>query len=70
MRGAQRVAKRAAMFAARSPSARVVRVDGAAGIAVGRPSLVMAFGLRHRRITHVDIVTTPARLSKLDITPP
>ena len=68
--GADRVAKRASVGAARAMAASVLDVDGAAGIAVapaGRLRLVMTFALRGDRIVGIEIVSDPIRLRRLTL---
>ncbi len=74
VRGAEFVARRAAMFARRAAVNRPALVNGAAGIvawtADGRPMSVMGFTVRGGRIIAIDSVTDPARLARLDLSQP
>ena len=70
LRGAAEVAGRAALF--RQPGVQVhpVLVNGTAGAVVtsdGRPVSVMGFTISGGRITEIDILLDPARLSRLDL---
>ena len=70
LRGASAVAGRALLF--RQPGAMLdpVLVNGAAGVVVSRagvPLSVMGFAVSGGRITRIDILLDPARLTRLDL---
>ncbi|GAA3141511.1 RNA polymerase sigma factor SigJ [Streptomyces rameus] len=68
--GAQRVAAGAASFAHLARVARPVLVDGAIGLAVfadGRPERVLVFTFVADRISVIDVVSEPSRLSDLTV---
>jgi len=71
LRGAREVAKGALMFSTIAGFARVALVNGAAGIvsfdAQGRPFSVMGFTIADGKIVEIDILSDPARLSRLDL---
>lgn len=69
VRGADAVAKMALAFAQLGPFARPALVNGAAGIvaARGRPVSVLGFTVRGGKITEIDILADPERLSRLDL---
>lgn len=70
--GAEAVARSAAMFAGQSATAYCALINGTPGILAdpGTPRRrAMLFTTRDNRITSIDVVTTPARLAALDITP-
>ncbi|QGV77540.1 sigma-70 family RNA polymerase sigma factor [Streptomyces ficellus] len=70
-RGATDVASQAITFARFAQDARVVLVNGSPGVvsfADGRPLSVMSFTVRDGRVTGLDILTDPARLSTLGLT--
>jgi len=70
LRGAADVAGRAAMFSRPGATVHPVLVNGTAGAVVtsdGRPVSVMGFAISSGRITEIDILLDPARLSRLDL---
>ena len=70
--GAVAVARGAAAFGPLAGVARPALVDGATGVLVlvgGRPERALKFAFVRDRITVIDIVTDPARLSRLDVRP-
>jgi len=70
VRGADAVAKMALAFAQLGPFARPALVNGAAGIVAapgGRPVSVLGFTVRGGKITEIDILADPERLSRLDL---
>ncbi|MFF7164013.1 sigma-70 family RNA polymerase sigma factor [Streptomyces sp. NPDC008086] len=70
--GAAAVARGAASFGPLAEVARPALVDGATGVLVlvgGRPERALKFAFVRDRITVIDIVTDPARLSRLDVRP-
>jgi RNA polymerase sigma factor (sigma-70 family) len=74
IRGARMVAEQAVTFARLAESVQPVVVNGAAGIIAwrpgpgGQPFSVMSFTVRKNRITEIDVMRDPARLSRLDLT--
>nr|WP_202486903.1 sigma-70 family RNA polymerase sigma factor [Streptomyces sp. SID8354] len=69
-RGAADVASQAITFARFAADARPVLVNGTPGVvafAEGRPMSVMSFTIRDGRITGLDILTDPDRLSTLGL---
>ncbi|WP_438489905.1 sigma-70 family RNA polymerase sigma factor [Streptomyces sp. S186] len=69
-RGAADVASQAITFARFAADARPVLVNGTPGVvafAGGRPMSIMSFTIRDGRITGLDILTDPDRLSALDL---
>ncbi|MGW7437892.1 RNA polymerase sigma factor SigJ [Streptomyces sp. NPDC054849] len=69
-RGAAAVASQAITFARFAETARPVLVNGTPGVvstAEGRAVSVMAFTVRDGRITALDILTDPERLTHLDL---
>jgi RNA polymerase sigma-70 factor (ECF subfamily) len=70
LRGAERVAAQALMFAGPSRLLRPALVNGAAGVVVtvdGRPVSVMDFTVAGGRIVAIDALGDPQRLSRLDL---
>ncbi|KUN94875.1 sigma-70 family RNA polymerase sigma factor [Streptomyces caeruleatus] len=70
--GAAAVARGAASFGPLAGVARPALVDGATGVLVlvdGRPERALKFAFVRDRITVIDIVTDPVRLSRLDVRP-
>jgi RNA polymerase sigma factor (sigma-70 family) len=70
LRGAADVAGRAAMFRQPGVAVHPVLVNGTAGAVVtsdGRPVSVMGFTISGGRITEIEILLDPARLSRLDL---
>lgn len=70
--GAATVARGAAGFGPLAGVARPALVDGATGVLVlveGRLERALKFAFAGDRITVIDIVTDPARLSRLDVRP-
>ncbi|WP_377273201.1 sigma-70 family RNA polymerase sigma factor [Peterkaempfera sp. SMS 1(5)a] len=70
-RGASDVASQAITFARFAADARPVLVNGSPGVVSfteGRPLSVMSFTIRDGRITGLDILTDPDRLSALGLT--
>jgi RNA polymerase sigma-70 factor, ECF subfamily len=68
IRGAREVAKQAMAFRRLAPGARHALVNGAAGLVVVRgrkPFAVFAFTIRGGRVTELDILADPERLSDL-----
>jgi RNA polymerase sigma factor (sigma-70 family) len=73
VRGAADVARRALTFSGQVQFAQVAVVNGSMGIAVaprGRLVTVMAFKFSGARITHVEVITDPARLAVQQVTAP
>lgn len=71
IRGAERVARRAAAFAHPSRATLPALVNGAAGVVVavgGVPVAVMAFTVVEERIVAIETLADPARLAALDLT--
>lgn len=72
-RGAQTVAEQAAMFGKKlSPFVQPVLVNGTAGVLVaprGRVASVMAFTVRHNKITSINVLADPTRLDQLNLAP-
>ena len=71
VRGAERVAGRAARFARLAPYVRPALINGAAGVVVtpkGRPFSVMGFTVVGGRIVAIDALADPERLRALDLT--
>jgi RNA polymerase sigma factor (sigma-70 family) len=69
--GAESVAKRALLFARRSPYVRPALVNGVAGVVVapgGRPFAVMGFTVVGDRVVAIDALSDPERLRELDLT--
>ncbi|UGQ10432.1 sigma-70 family RNA polymerase sigma factor [Yinghuangia sp. ASG 101] len=72
VRGAEAVARSAAMFAGRSGAASCALVDGFPGVVADADTparRAMLFTVRDNRITIIDVVTTPDRFDALDIAP-
>jgi RNA polymerase sigma-70 factor (ECF subfamily) len=70
VRGAHAVARGILTYAQFTRYARPVLVNGAPGIVAsrgGRPSAVMAFTVSRRRITEIDILADPERLTHVDL---
>ncbi|MFJ8696446.1 sigma-70 family RNA polymerase sigma factor [Streptomyces roseolilacinus] len=70
-RGAATVASQALVFARLAEAAHPVLVNGTPGVLAvtdGRVISVMSFTVHADRITALDILTDPARLSRLDVT--
>ena len=70
VRGAQRVAKGALVFAARARFAAPVLVDEAVGLVVapqGRLFLVLGFTYTGGKISAIDVIGDPQRLRQLDL---
>ncbi len=70
VRGAAAVAKSALMAAMPAAEVRPVLVNGAAGAVIvvrGRPVCLMGFTVTGGRITEIDGITDPARLSQLNL---
>jgi len=70
LRGARTVAEETAGNAARAVFARPALVDGRVGVVVapaGRLRLVMALSLNGDRITAIEVVADPERLSRLEL---
>jgi RNA polymerase sigma-70 factor, ECF subfamily len=68
VRGAHAVAEQAVMFSRLAPHVRPALVNGAAGALVapgGKLATIMAFTVRNGKITEIDILADPARLSQL-----
>lgn len=68
--GASSVAKLARAYAGPERAARPAIINGAAGAVVfvsGRASAVMGFVVRDGRITAIDVLADPQRLTKLDL---
>jgi len=72
IRGARVVAEQALMFSRLAQSIQRVLVNGTAGIVSwlpgGQPFSVMGFTVRGGRIVEIDVLSDPARLSRLDLT--
>jgi RNA polymerase sigma factor (sigma-70 family) len=71
VRGAEKVAGRAAMFSRLNLLERPVLINGAAGVVSlrdGRPFSIGAVTVRGGRIVEMDFVTDPERLAQLDLT--
>ncbi|MFJ8791019.1 sigma-70 family RNA polymerase sigma factor [Streptomyces sp. NPDC102462] len=70
-RGATDVASQAIAFARFAADARLVLVNGTPGVvsfAEGRPLSVMSFTIRDGRVTGLDVLTDPDRLTTLGLT--
>jgi len=70
IRGAEQVARQAQTFSRPGLLRRPVLVNGAAGLIAmfeGRPLAIMAFTVGGGKITGIDIVRNPERLSQLDL---
>jgi len=71
VRGAEQVARQAQTFSRPGLLRRPVLVNGAAGLIAmfeGKPLAIMAFSVGGGKITEIDIVRNPERLSQLDLT--
>ena len=71
IQGATLVAKQAAVGATRASGARVMVIDGRAGIIVapaGRLHIAMIFTLANERIARIELIADARRLEKLDLT--
>jgi RNA polymerase sigma factor (sigma-70 family) len=71
VRGAAAVAKTALMGATPAAEVRPLLVNGAAGVVIiirGRPFSLMGFTVTGERITAIDGITDPERLSQLNLT--
>ncbi|MGA3123554.1 MAG: sigma-70 family RNA polymerase sigma factor [Polyangiaceae bacterium] len=71
LRGAEQVARSALTFSRLDLLRLPVLVNGAAGLVCmldGKPFSVMAFTVRGGKITEIDILADPERLSQLDLT--
>jgi RNA polymerase sigma factor (sigma-70 family) len=71
IRGAERVARGALSFSLLGLMRLPVLVNGAAGLVCmleGKPFSVLAFTVRAGKITEIDILRDPERLSQLDLT--
>jgi RNA polymerase sigma factor (sigma-70 family) len=71
VRGAEQVARQAQTFSRLGLLRRPVLVNGAAGLFCmleGKPFAIMAFTVSGGKITEIDIVRDPERLSQLDLT--
>jgi RNA polymerase sigma factor (sigma-70 family) len=71
VRGAEPVARRAQSFSRLGLLRLPVLVNGAAGLVcmlAGRPFSVMAFTVRGGKISEIDILSDPERLSRIDLT--
>jgi hypothetical protein len=71
LRGAEQVARSALTFSRLDLLRLPVLVNGAAGLVCmldGKPFSVMAFTVRVGKITKIDILADPERLSQLDLT--
>ena len=71
VRGAQAVARQAAMFARPSTPVNVAVVNGAAGVVIGpvaQPLSVMSFIVRGGHIVEINSLADPERLDRLDLT--
>lgn len=71
VRGAEQVARQAQAFSRRGLLRRPVLVNGAAGLIAmleGKPFALMAFTVSGGKITEINIVRDPGRLSQLDLT--
>jgi RNA polymerase sigma factor (sigma-70 family) len=71
VRGAPAVAEQALRFSRLVPYARPALVNGTAGAMVatdGQLVTIMGFTVRNGKITEIDILADPARLSRLDLT--
>jgi RNA polymerase sigma-70 factor (ECF subfamily) len=72
IRGAAAVAQSALMAATPAAELRPVLVNGAAGVIIivrGRPVALMGFAVTSGRITEIDGITDPERLSQLNLAP-
>jgi RNA polymerase sigma factor (sigma-70 family) len=70
VRGAEKVASQALMFARLSPAGRPALVNGAAGVVVapgGRPFAVLGFTVSGGKIVAIDVIADPARVGRLDL---
>jgi RNA polymerase sigma-70 factor (ECF subfamily) len=73
LRGANAVAGHTATYSNLYPFVRPALVNGAAGAVVaphGRPFSVMAFTVTNGKITQIDVLADPERLTRLDVTLP
>lgn len=73
LHGAATVAARAAMFIRPVMQVRPALVNGTAGAVVsyqGRPVALLGFTITAGRITRIDAITDPGRLSRLDLPAP
>lgn len=71
VRGAEQVARQAQAFSRLGLLRRPVLVNGAAGLIAmleGKPFALMAFTVSEGKITEINIVRDPERLSQLDLT--
>ncbi|GMA26032.1 DNA-directed RNA polymerase sigma-70 factor [Luteimicrobium album] len=71
VRGADAVIAQARQFAALATAARVVLVNGVAGVLVaphGKPFAVLGFTVDDGLVTELDILADPDRLARLDLT--
>jgi len=71
LRGAEQVARRAQSFSRLDMQRLPVLVNGAAGLLCmldGKPFSVMAFTVQGGKITEIDVLSGPERLSALDLT--
>ncbi|GAA4833621.1 RNA polymerase sigma factor SigJ [Luteimicrobium xylanilyticum] len=71
VRGVDAVVAQARQFAALSSAARVVLVNGVAGVLVaprGKPFAVIGFTVDDGLVTELDILADPERLARLDLT--
>jgi hypothetical protein len=70
LRGATAVARAVLVGTRRGGPARIVMVNGAAGIIVapsGRLQVALAFTIAGDKIAEIDAIAEPARLARLDI---
>jgi hypothetical protein len=70
IRGAAAVAEGALAFSGRARYARLVLVNGTAGVlaaAHGRPLAVMGFTITGGKIVEIDVIAAPERLRQLDL---
>ncbi|MFC8731337.1 sigma-70 family RNA polymerase sigma factor [Luteimicrobium sp. NPDC057192] len=70
VRGPEAVIAQARQFATLSSAARLVLVNGVAGVLVaphGRPFAVLGFTVDDGRVTEIDILADPERLARLDL---
>jgi len=73
LHGAVAIARRAAMFVLPTFGVHPVLVNGAAGAVLtheGRPAALLGFSIAAGRITEIDAITDPDRLSRLELPVP
>jgi len=71
IRGAREVAAEASQYASLARMARLVLVNGTPGYLVarnGQPLAVIGLAVRDGKVSEIDILADPERLSQLDLT--